>query len=122
MKKLIRTFEDLLVYQKAYKLALEIHKITLLFPKIEQYALASQMRRASKSVCANIAEGFGKQRLTKNEFRRFLVVSLGSCDEMKVWISFSFDLGYRNKKDAMQYRERYIEVAKMLNGLIKNWN
>ncbi|MGB0720531.1 MAG: four helix bundle protein, partial [Bdellovibrionales bacterium] len=55
-----RTFKDLLVYQKSFAIATAIHKSTLTFPKIEQYALADQMRRASKSVCANIAEGFGK--------------------------------------------------------------
>ena len=57
----VRSFHDLDVYQKAYQLSLDIHKATLGFPKLEQFALADQMRRASKSICANLAEGFAKQ-------------------------------------------------------------
>jgi four helix bundle protein len=58
----VRSFRDLIVYQRAYGLSLQIHKASLGFPKMEQYALADQMRRASKSICGNIAEGFAKQR------------------------------------------------------------
>jgi len=54
------SFEDLEVFQRAYRVSLEIHQKSLKFPKAEQYALADQLRRASKSVCANIAEGHGK--------------------------------------------------------------
>jgi four helix bundle protein len=84
----VRAFEDLEVYQRAYRLALELHKASLQFPKIEQFALADQVRRASKSVCANIAEGFARQRGSSADFHRFLVLALGSSDEMKVWLSF----------------------------------
>jgi four helix bundle protein len=58
----VSSFEDLEVFQRAYRVSLEIHEQSLRFPKIEQYALADQVRRASKSICANIAEGFAKQR------------------------------------------------------------
>lgn len=57
---MVSTFQELIVYQRAYAIALVIHKRSLEFPRIEQYALADQMRRASKSVCANIAEGFAR--------------------------------------------------------------
>lgn len=67
----VRSFRDLIVYQNAYRLSLEIHKATLGFPKMEQYGLADQMRRSSKSICGNIAEGFAKQRRSSAEFRRF---------------------------------------------------
>ena len=77
-------FEDLSVFQRAYKASLEIHKMTLGMPKIEQYALADQLRRASKSICANIAEGFGKQSQSKLEFGRYLLIAMGSSDEMLV--------------------------------------
>ena len=80
----VRSFEDLEVYQRAYRLALELHKASLQFPKIEQFALADQIRRASKSVCANIAEGFARQRGSSADFHRFLILALGSSDEMKV--------------------------------------
>jgi 23S rRNA-intervening sequence protein len=54
-------FEDLAVFKLAYRLSLEIHRASLSFPAVEQYALGDQLRRASKSICANLAEGFGKQ-------------------------------------------------------------
>jgi four helix bundle protein len=84
-ENVVRSFEDLEVYQRAYRLALELHKVSVHFPKIEQFALADQIRRASKSVCANIAEGFARQRGSSADFHRFLVMALGSSDEMKVW-------------------------------------
>src|SRR5690242_21845973 len=68
-----RRFEDLDVFRRAYALSLEVHRASLDFPRIEQFALADQVRRASKSICANLAEGFGRQRLSKPEFRRFLL-------------------------------------------------
>jgi four helix bundle protein len=77
--------EDLEVFQRAYRLSLEVHRASLEFPRIEQWALADQVRRASKSICANLAEGFGRQRLSKPEFRRFVIMALGSADEMQVW-------------------------------------
>ena len=60
-------FEELDVFQRAYKVSLEIHRFTLTMPQIEQFDLASQIRRASKSICANLAEGFGKQSRSKAE-------------------------------------------------------
>ena len=58
----VGSFEDLDVFRRAYRASLDIHRASLGFPAIEQYALGDQVRRASKSICANIAEGFGKQR------------------------------------------------------------
>ncbi len=84
MKQLgIKDFSELIVYRKAYDKSLEIHKETLNYPKQEQYELGSQMRRASKSICANIAEGFGKQNVSTAEFKRFLLMAIGSADETK---------------------------------------
>ena len=113
----VTPFEDLLVFQKAYRISLEIHRQSLTFPKIEQYALGDQVRRASKSICANIAEGFGKQVHSKAEFRRFLMVSLGSAEEMRVWCRYCFDLGYIDEATWQQWRDEYQEIAKMLQGL-----
>ena len=58
-RQMIKSFEDLDVFQRAYKISLEIHTLSMEFPKREQYGLADQVRRASKSICANIAEGYG---------------------------------------------------------------
>jgi four helix bundle protein len=87
-------FEELDVFQRAYKVSLEVHRFTLSMPQIEQRILADQLRRASKSICANLAEGFGKQSLSKTEFRRFVLMSIGSADEMRVWLRYCLDLGY----------------------------
>jgi four helix bundle protein len=86
--------EDLEVFRRAYALSLEVHRASLEFPRIEQFALADQIRRASKSICANLAEGFSRQRLSRPEFRRFVVMALGSADEMQVWMLYCRDLGY----------------------------
>src|SRR5437868_10749761 len=85
MSEWARRFEDLEVFSRAYRLSLKVHRASLEFPRIEQFALADQIRRASKSICANIAEGFGKQRQSRTEFHRFVVMAIGSADEMQVW-------------------------------------
>ena len=113
----VTPFENLEVFKKAYRVSLEIHRTSLTFPKIEQYALGDQVRRASKSICANIAEGFGKQSHSKAEFRRFLMMALGSADEMRVWCRYCLDLGYIDEATWKQWRGEYREIAKMLQGL-----
>ena len=115
-----RGFEELAVFQRAYKISLEVHKTSLNFPKIEQGALADQVRRASKSICANIAEGFGKQGASTREFRRFLVIALGSSDEMRVWARYCLDLGYIDETTWQRWRDEYQGVSKMLQGLLKS--
>ncbi len=122
MKKEISSFEDLVVFQKAYKLSLKLHKLTLSMPKEEQYGLASQIRQASKSICANIAEGFGKQSVSTAEFKRFILIAMGSADGMRVWLRYCFDLGYLNEKTWVDFRNNYQDIAKMLKGLHKSWS
>ena len=113
-------FEELAVFQRAYKVSLEVHRFTLTMPQIEQYALADQLRRASKSICANLAEGFGKQSLSRAEFRRFVVMSMGSADEMRVWLRYCRDLDYLDVQRWEQWRMEYEAIAKMLQGLGKS--
>ena len=62
MSEWVERVEDLEVFRRAYRLSLEVHRASLDFPRIEQFALADQIRRASKSICANLAEGFGRQQ------------------------------------------------------------
>ena len=107
------------MFQRAYRVSLEIHRFSLTMPQIEQYALADQLRRASKSICANLAEGFGKQSLSKAEFKRFVVMSMGSADEMRVWLRYCLDLQYLDAQRWQQWREEYEVIAKMLQGLSK---
>ncbi len=114
---MVATFEELEVFQRAYRVSLDVHKVSLTFPSIEQWALGDQVRRASKSICANIAEGFGKQRLSKAEFKRFLMMAIGSADEMRVWSRYCLDLGYIDEQMWRQWRDDYQEIAKMLQSL-----
>ena len=113
----LRGFEDLDVFRRAYRVSLEVHRASLEFPRIEQFALADQVRRASKSICANLAEGFGRQQQSKPEFRRFLMMALGSADEMQVWTMYCRDLGYIGADMAERWQSEYREIARMLSGL-----
>ena len=117
MSEWVRRFEDLEVFRRAYALSLEVHRVSLGFPRIEQFALADQVRRASKSICANLAEGFGKQRQSRVESHRFVMMAIGSADEMQVWTLYCRDLGYIDKDVAERWRGEYQEIARMLQGL-----
>jgi len=114
----IVSYRELDVYKKSYAVSLEIHKASLGFPQIEQYALAGQIRRASKSICANIAEGFAKQRASKAEFRRYLVIALGSATEVLVWLQYCADMAYIDHKQAQYWEDEYQSICKMLNAFI----
>jgi len=117
----IRSFEDLEVFQRAYRVSLDIHRASLEFPKIEQYALADQVRRASKAICANLAESFAKQRRSPAEYRRFLQMAIGSADEMRVWLRYCLDLGYIDEPTWSRWRDEYHQIARMLTGLHAAW-
>ena len=112
-----RTFEDLEVFKRAYRVSVEIHRMSLELPKIEQYGLADQVRRSSKSVCANIVEGFGRQRTGGSEFQRFLTIAMGSADAMRLWCRYCLDLGYIDEAQWRHWRDEYQAIAKMLNAL-----
>ena len=113
----VRSFEDLEVFQRAYRIALEVHRTSLTFPVIEQRVLGDQVRRASKSICANIAEGSGKQRNSKLEFKRFLRIAIGSADEMRVWSRFCLDLDLIDEATWQRWRDTYHDVARQLQAL-----
>ena len=118
-RRAVPAFEDLEVFKRAYRVSLEVHRQSLVFPAIEQRALGDQVRRASKSICANIAEGFGKQRQSPVEFRRYLMIAMGSADEMRVWVRYCLDLGYVDEACWRSWRDEYQEIAKMLQGLCR---
>ena len=117
MNGFVSRVEDLEVFRRGYALSLEVHRASLEFPRIEQFALADQVRRASKSICANLAEGFGRQQQSRPEFRRFLIMAIGSADEMQVWVLYCRDLGYVGSEVAERWRGEYREIARMLSGL-----
>ena len=116
-RKRVVSFEDLEVFQRAYRMSLEIHRESLKFPQIEQRVLADQLRRASKSICANVAEGYGRQKKSKAEFKRFLQMAIGSSDEMRVWVRYAFDLGYIDETVWRRWRDEYQMISRMLQSL-----
>jgi four helix bundle protein len=121
MSEKVGRFEDLEVFRRAYRISLEVHRKSLNFPAIEQRALGDQVRRASKSICANIAEGFAKQGRSASEFKRFLAIALGSSDEMQVWTRYCLDLEYIDEATWRRWRDEYREISMMLQGLSKKW-
>jgi four helix bundle protein len=116
-EEFVKRFDDLDVFKRAYAISLELHKATLEFPKIEQFVLADQIRRASKSIPGNIAEGFGKQRSSTAEFKRYLMMAVGSADEMQVWLRYAGDLNYVDQEKCEVWRSEYRQIARMLQGL-----
>lgn len=114
---LVRRASDLRVYRLAFSVSLAIHAATLEFPKIEQYALGDQMRRASKSICANLAEGFAKQAKSSVEFHRYISISIGSAAEMLVWIEYALALRYITPAQAEEWADHYDHILKMLQKL-----
>ncbi len=110
-------FQNLVVWQKAHKLVLEIYRVTKDFPKEERYSLTSQLQRSSSSICANLAEGYKK---SKKDFSRYIAIAQGSLEETKYHIILSNDLGYLDKNKFFILFENSEEVGKMMFGLNKS--
>ena len=118
MGEKIRTFRDLIAWQKGHQLTLEIYKITSSFPKEEIFGLTSQLRRAAVSITSNIAEGFSRQ--SDKEKIQFFYLSLGSNTELQSQILLAKDLNYIDSATHNQLSELSVETSKLINGLIKN--
>jgi len=117
---MIRSFKDLEVYKESYELAITICKSITRLPSCEKFNLVDQMRRASRSIPTNIAEGYAK-RLSVKEFRKYLFTSLGSCNEMLVHLGFVKDLGYWKSDFCENLLDRYEALGKKINKLMQNW-
>ena len=98
------------------------YKSSLALPRIEQFALADQLRRSSKSICANLAEGFAKQSYSAAEHRRYLTVAIGSSDETQLWLRYCIDLGYIEEVVGRRWMADYVEISRMLQGLYASWS
>ena len=109
-----KTFQDLVVWQKAHQLVLAIYEFTAHFPKSETYGLALQMRKAAVSIPANIAEGF--RRRGKADKVRFLNTSESSLEESRYYLILSEDLGYGKKGEILNSLE---EVSRLLHSYSK---
>ena len=115
----VSSYKDLIVYQKAYKLAMEIFEISKVFPKEEKYSLTDQIRRSSRSVTSNIAEAWAKKRYIKS-FVNKLTDSLGEEYETEAWLDFSRDSKYITELTHSEILNGYDEVRKMLIAMINN--
>jgi len=117
---MIRSFQDLDVYKEAFDLTIIVYKLVKKFPPYEQYELGSQLRRASVSIPANIAEGWAKRRFVK-EFKHHLDISLGSCHEMYVHLSIVKELHYIEEKTCLDLMIRYDHLSGKIFALRKAW-
>lgn len=116
---MLRGFRDLKVYQLAYRLAMEIFNESKTFPKEERYALTDQFRRSSRSVTANIAEGFRKRQYP-NMFASKMADADAEATETQVWLDFALDCGYLNQKRHDELIQGYEEIGKMLSAMIQH--
>ena len=117
---MIKTFRDLEVYEESYSLMIKVHELVKKLPVYERNDLASQMRRASKSCPANIAEGGAKRRFEK-EFKHYLDAAIGSANEMEVHLDTSKDLGYLERGICVQLLDKYSKLGGKLTNLQRNW-
>lgn len=117
-KEKIRNFRDLIVWQKAHHLVLEIYKITKKFPSEEKFGLTDQIRRASVSITSNIAEGFGRETL--NDKSHFYTMALGSLFEVQNQLLISKDIKYMGSEECEILFNDTIEISKMCSSLIKS--
>lgn len=109
-------FRELKVYQLAYELAMEIFHLTKAFPKEEMYSLTDQVRRSSRSVCSNIAEGYRKRGYPKH-FSLKMTDADGEASETTVHLSFAKDCGYISNEIYSSLIDRYKEIGKMLGSM-----
>jgi four helix bundle protein len=123
MGQKIRTHRDLQVYQKGFEAAQKIYELSRSFPKEETYSLTDQIRRSSRSVCANLAEAWRKRRYEKS-FISKLTDSESEAAETQVWLEFSVQCGYMDRDVAAILYRTYDEILNTLVGMInhpENW-
>ena len=117
---MIQSYRDLDVYQRAYRLALQVHQLTINFPKYETIELGGQLRRAALSIPLNIGEGYGRKSSIA-DFKRFLIMALGSCDEVRIEIDFAKDLGYIEETMHTELTNEYEILGKQIRVLHEKW-
>ncbi len=118
-KKIIRHFRDLEVYQKAFKAAMEIYRLTKNFPSDEKYSLVDQVRRSSRSVCSNLAEAWRKRRYPA-AFKNKLTDSMQEASETQCWLEFSLACRYMQSEPFEQLDAEYESIQSMLNVMEKS--
>lgn len=111
-------YRDLVAWQVAFQLGLEVYKSTLSFPKHEIYGLTSQLRRTAVSVSANIAEGYERRGVV--DYARFLDIARGSIGEVETLMLFAIELGYLEKDEYDKLDALRIRAAKLVGGLLNS--
>ncbi|KJD32565.1 S23 ribosomal protein [Tamlana nanhaiensis] len=112
-------FKDLLAYKKAFDLAMNIYKVSKTFPKEETYSLTDQIRRSSRSVCANMAEAYRK-RIYPKYFISKLTDADGENSETSTWLDFALNCDYISKEMYVDLTNQGNEIGKLINYMIKN--
>ncbi len=112
----IKSYEDLIAWQKSMDLAEKVYRVTEVFPDREKYGLVSQLRRAAISVPSNIAEGQG--RFSTGEFKQFLGHARGSLYEVQTQLRLANRLGYLKDKELRALLEFSFEIGKIIHGLL----
>jgi len=110
----------LLVYQQAYRLALEVSRFTKRFPRSEQYELGRQLRRSARSVAANIVEGWAK-RGSAAEFKRHLQIAIGEIEETRFWLELAADERCAPRAQSEKLETEYAKLGMMIRNLWKEW-
>jgi len=118
-----KSYKDLEIYKLAYKLAIEVHHMSLQLPKYELYEQGSQIRRSSKRIKDTIAEGFGRRRY-KIEFIRYLIFAQASCDEVLSQLNMISDIHFPDEP-LIDLINQYDHLGRMINKFIQyvenNW-
>jgi four helix bundle protein len=114
----MQSYKDLIVWQKAITLVKEVYKISENFPKTEQYGLTNQLRRASVSIPANIAEGYARKH--RAEYIQFLRIAFGSGAEVETYFELIVELNYAKKAELEKAALLLDEVMRMLNSLLSS--
>lgn len=112
----VQSYKDLIVWQRAIDLTLEIYTVTKIFPQDERFGLVSQLRRAGVSIASNIAEG--RHRSGTKDYIRFLRMALGSVAELETQLTIAHKLGFINQDDFPLLTDLSLEITKMLKVLI----
>ena len=118
-KSTIRHFRDLEVYKRAFDAAMKIYNLTKDFPPEEKYSLVDQIRRASRSVCSNLAEAWRKRRYIA-VFKNKITDSMQEASETQCWLEFSLACNYIDKNQFDGLDKEYEEIILMLNSMEKN--
>jgi len=116
---MINSFKEMQIYARSKELLKQVYQVTEKYPEREKYNVISQLRRSILSIPLNIAEGYGRQ--SKEEFKRFLKISLGSSNEVEALLEISKELSYITQEEYKTLSKENEEIGKMIYKTIEKW-